>query len=115
MLIVLEGGGFAGGGINFDAKIRRNSTDPNDLVYAHIGGMDIFARALLIADKILTNGKYQKIRTERYASFDSGTGQDFEKGNLSLEDLRQYAIDKGEPAIISGRQEYMENLVNRFI
>ena len=115
MLIVLEGGGFAGGGINFDAKIRRNSTDPIDLVYAHIGGMDIFARALLIADNILTNGEYQKIRTERYAGFDSGTGQDFEKGHLSLEDLRQYAIDKGEPAIISGRQEYMENLVNRYI
>lgn len=115
MLIVLEGGGFAGGGINFDAKIRRNSTDPNDLVYAHIGGMDIFARALLIADKMLTHGEYQQIRKNRYASFDSGAGQDFEKGNLSLEDLRQYAIDKGEPSIISGRQEYMENLVNRFI
>ncbi len=115
MLIVLEGGGFAGGGINFDAKIRRNSTDANDLVYAHVGGMEIFARALLIAEKILAKGEYQKIRSDRYASFDAGTGSDFENGKLSLEDLRQYAIDNGEPAVISGRQEYLENLINRAI
>ncbi len=115
MLIILEGGGFAGGGINFDAKIRRNSTDPIDLVYAHIGGMDIFARALLIADNILAKGEYSKIRAARYASFDSGAGKDFENGKLSLEDLRQYAIDNGEPAVISGKQEYLENLINRHI
>lgn len=115
MLIVLEGGGLAGGGINFDAKIRRNSTDPADLVYAHIGGMDIFARALLIADKILAKGEYQKLRADRYASFDSGAGKDFENGKLSLEDLRQYAIDNGEPSTISGKQEYLENLINRNI
>jgi len=115
MLIILEGGGFAGGGINFDAKIRRNSTDATDLVYAHIGGMDIFARALLAADTILAKGEYQKIRTDRYASFDSGAGADFEAGKLSLEDLRQFAIDHGEPASISGKQEYLENLVNRNI
>ncbi len=115
MLIVLEGGGFAGGGINFDAKIRRNSTDPIDLVHAHIGGMDIFARALLIADKILARGEYQKIRADRYASFDSGAGKDFEDGKLLLEDLRQFAIDNGEPEVISGKQEYLENLVNRAI
>jgi xylose isomerase len=115
MLIILEGGGFAGGGINFDAKIRRNSTDPVDLVYAHIGGMDIFARALLVADSILAKGDYQKIRKDRYASFDNGAGADFEAGKLSLEDLRQFAIDHGEPANISGKQEYLENLVNRHI
>jgi len=115
MLIILEGGGFAGGGINFDAKIRRNSTDPVDLVYAHIGGMDIFARALLVADSILAKGDYQKIRKDRYASFDNGAGADFEAGKLSLEDLRQFAIDHGEPATISGKQEYLENLVNRHI
>lgn len=115
MLIVLEGGGLQGGGINFDAKIRRNSTDPMDLVYAHIGGMDIFARALVIADTILSKGEYQKIRNDRYASFDAGAGSDFEKGLLSLEDLRQFAIDHGEPASISGRQEYLENLINRNI
>ncbi len=115
MLIVLEGGGLQGGGINFDAKIRRNSTDPMDLLYAHIGGMDIFARALVIADTILSKGEYQKIRKDRYASFDAGAGSDFEKGLLSLEDLRQFAIDHGEPATISGRQEYLENLINRNI
>ncbi len=115
MLIILEAGGFAGGGINFDAKIRRNSTDPADLFHAHIGGVDAFARGLIIADKIVQHGEYSKIRKERYASYDGGKGKDFEAGNLSLEDLRQYAIDNGEPKIISGRQEYLENLINRFI
>ncbi|HEX5154819.1 MAG TPA: xylose isomerase [Parafilimonas sp.] len=115
MLIILEAGGFGGGGINFDAKIRRNSTDPADLFHAHIGGMDVFARALVIADKISQHGEYSGIRKERYASYDSGKGAEFETGKLSLEDLRQYAIDNGEPKIISGRQEYLENLINRFI
>ena len=115
MLIVLEAGGIKGGGINFDAKIRRNSTDPEDLFHAHIGGMDAFARALIIADNILQKSDYKKIREERYASFDSGKGKEFEEGKLSLEDLRNYAIEKGEPKIISGRQEYLENIINRFI
>ena len=115
MLIVLEAGGVKGGGINFDAKIRRNSTDPEDLFHAHIGGMDAFARALIIADNILQKSDYKKIREERYASFDSGKGKEFEEGKLSLEDLRNYAIEKGEPKIISGRQEYLENIINRFI
>jgi len=115
MLIILEAGGFAGGGINFDAKIRRNSTDPADLFYAHVGGMDIFARALITADNILQKSDYKKIRTDRYASFDSGAGKDFEDGKLTLEDLRAYAIDNGEPALISGKQEYIENLINRYI
>jgi xylose isomerase len=115
MLIILEAGGFGGGGINFDAKIRRNSTDPADLFYAHIGGMDTFARALIVADKILQNGEYTKFRKERYASYDNGKGKEFEQGKLSLEDLRQYSIDNGEPKTISGRQEYLENLINRFI
>ncbi len=115
MLIVLEGGGLQGGGINFDAKIRRNSTDPADLFYAHIGGMDTFARALIIADDILQKSDYKKIRTDRYASFDSGQGKAFEEGKLTLEELREYAIANGEPATISGKQEYLENIVNRFI
>jgi xylose isomerase len=115
MLIVLEAGGFAGGGINFDAKLRRNSTDMLDLFYAHIGGMDTFARALIVADKILQHGEYQKIRKDRYASFDSGKGKEFEQGKLSLQDLRAFAIANGEPKAISGRQEYLENLINRFI
>ena len=78
-----------GGGINFDAKIRRNSTDAADLFHAHIGGMDTFARALIIADNILKKSDYKKFRTERYASFDSGTGKDFEEGKLTLEELRE--------------------------
>lgn len=115
MLVILEAGGFRGGGINFDAKIRRNSTDPEDLFYAHIGGMDAFARALIIADAVLQGSEYKKIRAGRYASFDSGKGKDFEEGLLSLEELRNYAVEMGEPKTISGRQEYMENLINRYI
>lgn len=115
MLVIIEAGGFGGGGINFDAKIRRNSTDPADLFYAHIGGMDTFARALITADQILNKSDYPKIRKERYASFDSGKGMDFEQGKLNLEDLRNLAVEMGEPEIRSGKQEYLENLVNRFI
>lgn len=115
MLVILEAGGFGGGGINFDAKIRRNSTDPTDLFYAHIGGMDCFARSLLAADAILNKSDYRKIRTERYASFDSGKGAEFESGALKLEDLRNYAVEKGEPAVLSGKQEFLENLINRYI
>jgi xylose isomerase len=115
MLIILEGGGFQGGGINFDAKRRRNSTDDADLFHAHIGGVDTFARALVIADAILTKSDYKKIRADRYASFDSGKGAEFEAGKLSLEDLRNLAASNGEPKVISGRQEYLENLINRFI
>jgi len=115
MLIILEAGGFAGGGINFDAKIRRTSTDLEDLFEGHIGGMDIFARALITADKILQDGEYTGFRKERYASFDNDKGKEYEEGKLSLEDLRQYAIDNGEPETRSGRQEYLENLINRFI
>ena len=115
MLIIIEAGGFKGGGINFDAKIRRNSTDPEDLFYAHIGGMDAFARALIIADTILNKSDYKKLRSDRYASYNSGKGKDFENGKLSLEDLKNYAIENGEPAAISGKQEYLENIINHFI
>ncbi|MEO5893764.1 MAG: xylose isomerase [Ferruginibacter sp.] len=115
MLVILEAGGFAGGGINFDAKIRRNSTDPADLFHAHIGGIDTFARAIIAADNILQSSDYKKLRTERYASYDSGKGKEFEGGKLTLEDLRAYAIENGEPATTSGKQEYFENIINRFI
>jgi xylose isomerase len=115
MLIILEGGGLQGGGVNFDAKIRRNSTDPADLFYAHIGGMDNFARALVTADNILQKSDYKSIRAARYASYDSGAGADFENGRLTLEDLRNFAVENGEPKLISGRQEYLENVINRFI
>lgn len=115
MLVIIEAGGFRGGGINFDAKIRRNSTDPVDLFHAHIGGMDTFARAFITADQMLQNSDYKKFREERYASFDSDKGKDFASGKLSLTDLRNYAKEHGEPEVTSGRQEYLENLVNRFI
>jgi xylose isomerase len=115
MLVFLEAGGLQGGGINFDAKIRRNSTDPADLFYAHIGGMDAFARALIIADNILQKSDYKKFRKERYSSFDAGKGKAFEQGKLSLEDLRKYAIENGEPETKSGRQEWLENIINQYI
>ena len=115
MLVILQAGGFKGGGINFDAKIRRNSTDADDLFHAHIGGIDTFARALLTADNILNKSDFKKLRKERYATFDSGKGKEFEEGKLSLEDLRTYAIENGEPATKSGKQEYFENIINRFI
>ena len=115
MLVILEGGGLKGGGINFDAKIRRNSTDPEDLFHAHIGGMDAFARALFTANAVLEKSDYKKFRRERYASFDSGKGKEFEKGGLTLEELRQYAVDNGEPQVKSGKQEWLENLINRYI
>ena len=115
MLVILEAGGFKGGGINFDAKIRRNSTDPEDLFYAHIGGMDVFARALITADSILQQSDYKKVRADRYSSFDSGKGKDFETGKLSLEELRSLALENGEPSMISGKQEFLENLINRYI
>ena len=115
MLVILQAGGFKGGGINFDAKIRRNSTDVDDLFHAHIGGIDTFARALLTADNILNKSDFKKLRKERYTTFDSGKGKEFEEGKLSLEDLRTYAIENGEPATKSGKQEYFENIINRFI
>lgn len=115
MLVIIEAGGFKGGGINFDAKIRRNSTDPEDLFHAHIGGMDAFARALITADAILEKSDYRQIRKERYASFDTGFGKEFESGGLSLEQLRDFAVANGEPAVRSGRQEYLENIINRYI
>lgn len=115
MLIILEAGGFSGGGINFDAKTRRNSTDMEDIFHAHIGGMDAFARALVIADNVLQKSPYRKFRKERYASFDSGAGKRFEEGKLQLEDLRKFAAEKGEPEQQSGKQEWLENIINRYI
>jgi xylose isomerase len=115
MMILLEHGGIAPGGLNFDAKIRRNSTDPEDLFYAHIGGMDTFARGLLIADEILNNSEYKDLRDGRYRSFDSGPGKVFSSGRLTLEELRDHAIKHGEPEMRSGKQELFENLINRYI
>ena len=115
MLVFLEAGGLKGGGINFDAKLRRNSTDLDDLFHAHIGGMDAFARALMIADSILKDSKYIELRDERYASFGEGKGSDFVSGKLKLEDLLELASEYGEPKQISGKQECFENIINQYI
>ena len=115
MLVILEAGGFGGGGVNFDAKTRRNSTDPEDLFLAHIGGMDSFARACIIADNILQHSPYKKFRKDRYASFDSGKGKEFEEGKLGLADLRNLAAAAGEPKQTSGKQEWLENIINAYI
>ena len=115
MLIVLRAGGFQGGGVNFDAKRRRNSTDLIDTFHGHIGGMDVFARALLIADDILQKSPIEKMRQERYASFDDGQGREFEQGKLTLEQLAQIGNQGGEPKQTSGQQELYENLINRYI
>jgi xylose isomerase len=115
MLVILEAGGLGGGGVNFDAKTRRNSTDPEDLFLAHIGGMDTFARAVITADKILQHSPYRKFRKERYASFDSGKGKEYEEGRLTLEDLRNFAGGNGEPRQTSGKQEWLENIINQYI
>jgi xylose isomerase len=115
MLVILQAGGFKTGGVNFDAKTRRTSTDLVDIFHAHIGGMDVFAKALLAAHAIIEDGEFVSMRKERYASFNSGNGRKFERGNLSLDALRKLAYKNGEPEQISGKQEYFENLLNRFI
>jgi xylose isomerase len=116
LLVILQAGGFKTGGVNFDAKTRRNSTDLADIFYAHIGGMDTFARALLTAQAIIDDGEFIRLRKERYASFDFGRGKQFEQGKLTLQQLRLLAHKDGsEPEQISGKQEYYENLLNSFI
>ena len=115
MMVILQAGGFKNGGINFDAKIRRKSTDVEDIFIAHISGMDTFARSLIIADKILKESDYLKLKKKRYASFDKGAGKDFETGKLTLEKLREIALKSGEPKVISGKQELIEQLINMYI
>lgn len=115
MLVFLRNNGLDGGGINFDAKLRRNSTDSEDVFLAHIGGADTFARALLVANDILEKSNFSTLRKERYASFDVGDGKAFEQGKLSLEDLSKLAHKNGNPKRISGKQELYENIVNQYI
>ena len=115
MLVLLQSGGLQGGGINFDAKIRRNSTDLDDIFHAHIGGADIFAKAILTAEKILTQSEFLKLRKDRYNSFDSGNGKQFESGKLTLENLYEIASNSKSPKKISGKQELFENIINQFI
>ncbi len=115
MLVFLEAGGLQGGGVNFDAKIRRNSTDLEDVFLAHIGGADTFARALITADKIISSSSYNALREKRYSSFDAGKGKDFEAGKLELSDLYKIAQDNGELTLQSGKQELFENIINQYI
>jgi xylose isomerase len=115
MIEIIQAGGFATGGINFDAKTRRNSTDLEDIFIAHVSGMDVFARALIIADKLLKESDYLKLRKERYSSFDSGKGAEFEASKLTFEDLRKIAFEAGEPKQISGKQEAFEQIINFYI
>ena len=115
MLVFLAAGGLQGGGINFDAKIRRNSTDMDDIFHANIGGADTFARALITADKIITSSSYSALRSKRYSSFDSGKGKSFAEGKLELSDLYDIARDNGELILQSGKQELFENIINQYI
>ncbi len=115
LLVIIRSGGLSGGGINFDAKTRRNSTDLDDLFFSHIGGIDIFARSLLIVEKIINDSDYIKLLDERYSSFDSGIGKKFTDRKLNLNDLAIQAKNNGEPTLKSGKQELLENLINRFI
>ena len=115
LIVIIRSGGLSGGGINFDAKTRRNSTDLEDLFYSHIGGIDIFARSLLIVEKIINDSDYIKLLDQRYSSFDSGIGKSFAEGNLNLNELATHAKNNGEPSLKSGKQELLENLINRFI
>ena len=115
MLILLHNGGIGQGGMNFDAKVRRSSTELEDIFIAHILSMDTLARGLLIANDILENSDFLKMRQDRYASFDYGKGAEFEKGHLSLEELAKLAVEIGEPGQISGKQELYESIINRYI
>ncbi len=115
MLEFIQAGGVKDGGINFDAKTRRTSTDLDDIFIAHISGMDTFARGLIIADEILTKSDYLELRRKRYQSFETGYGADFSNGKLSLEDLHRIAKELGEPKQTSGKQEMFEQLINNYI
>jgi xylose isomerase len=115
MATILKGGGFTTGGMNFDAKLRRQSIDPEDLFHAHIGGMDCLARGLLIAEKMITDGKLEAVINERYAGWKGELGQKILSGKASLAELSDTVLEKGiEPKARSGRQEFLENLLSRY-
>jgi xylose isomerase len=115
MFPIIEAGGFTTGGINFDAKTRRNSTDLEDIFLAHIAGMDTFARAFEITLELLEKSPFSQMKTDRYASFDKGEGAKFENGELTLEQLSALARANGEPKQISGKQELFESIINQYI
>ncbi|WP_221032712.1 xylose isomerase [Actomonas aquatica] len=115
MVSILRAGGLGSGGFNFDAKVRRPSIDKEDLFYAHIGGMDAYALAFKTARKILADGKLSGFVKDRYSSFDKGFGKDIEKKKIGFKDLEKIAFKLGEPKPVSGRQEYLENLLNTYL
>jgi len=115
MLVILQAGGLGHGGVNFDAKLRRASTDPQDLFIAHIAGMDVFAQALATADRILRESPYLELRRQRYQSFDQAEGARFERGELSFQDLVSLAARQGEPRQQSGQQERYEQLLTMYL
>ncbi len=115
MYTILKYGGFTTGGLNFDAHVRRQSIDPEDLFHAHIGGMDAFARGLKAASRMIEDQVLETIIKDRYAGWDSELGRSIEDGTASLECMEQYTLENGEPEIKSGRQEYIENILNEYI
>lgn len=115
MYTILRGGGFTTGGLNFDAKVRRQSIDPSDLFHAHIGAMDAFARGLKNAAKMLTDGVFEDVIKQRYAGWNNGFGAKIEKKAASLKECENYILEHGEPELQSGRQEFLENMLNSYI
>lgn len=115
MYTILRGGGFKTGGLNFDAKLRRQSIDPVDLFYGHIGGMDAFARGLKVAAKMIRDGKFEKFVKNRYSGWDKAFGKKIESGKATFAQLEKYTFQNGEPAIQSGRQEMLEIILNEYI
>ena len=116
MYLILKGGGFTTGGLNFDAKVRRQSIDPEDIFHGHIGGMDVSARALLIAEKMITDGKFAQVTEDRYAGWKGSFGQDVLTGKLGLDAVAQRVLDQNvDVQPVSGRQERIENLLNSYI
>jgi len=115
MLVVLKNGGLGNGGLNFDAKPRRGSCDEMDLFYAHICGMDTFARGLLSAQKIIDDGMLDDFVKRRYASYETGIGRKILTGKTSFESLEKYILENGEPDPKSGRQEMLEGMLGSYI
>ena len=115
MYLILQAGGFTTGGLNFDARVRRQSVDIEDLFYAHIGAMDAFARGLKNAARMINDGHFARFIAERYSGWDSGIGAKIEKGQAGLEELEAFTLEHGEPQRASGRQELLENLLNQYI
>lgn len=116
MISILKAGGLGTGGFNFDAKLRRQSIDPEDLFHAHIGGMDAYTKAFKLARSIIADGRFDAFVADRYASFDSGLGKRIETRKIGFKELEKLILTKlGEPTPRSGRQEYLENLLNRYL